>query len=71
VTFVKVILDLSYAVIKIQVIEVVMNAEQTQDRMNAAELMIFTQVVIFAKLIQVQKIVAHNRRIIQAAINAE
>lgn len=48
-----------------------MNAEQTQDRMNAAELMIFTQVVIFAKLIQVQKIVAHNRRIIQAAINAE
>lgn len=70
-TFVKVILDLSYAVIKIQVIEVVMNAEQTQDRMNAAELMIFTQVVIFAKLIQVQKIVAHNRRIIQAAINAE
>jgi hypothetical protein len=71
VTFVKVILDLSNAVIKIQVIEVVMNAEQTQDRMNAAELMIFTQVVIFAKLIQVQKIVAHNRRIIQAAINAE
>ncbi len=70
-TFVKVILDLSNAVIKIQVIEVVMNAEQTQDRMNAAELMIFTQVVIFAKLIQVQKIVAHNRRIIQAAINAE
>lgn len=48
-----------------------MNAEQTQDRMNAAELMIFTQVVIFAKLIQVQKIVAYNRRIIQAAINAE
>ena len=70
-TFVKVILDLSNAVIKIQVIEVVMNAEQTQDRMNAAELMIFTQVVIYAKLIQVQKIVAHNRRIIQAAINAE
>lgn len=70
-TFVKVILDLSNAVIKIQVIEVVMNAEQTQDRMNAAELMIFTQVVIFAKLIQVQKIVAYNRRIIQAAINAE
>ena len=70
-TFVKVILDLSNAVIKIQVIEVVMNAEQTQDRMNAAELMIFTQVVIFAKLIQAQKIVAHNRRIIQAAINAE
>lgn len=70
-TFVKVILDLSNAVIKIQVIEVVMNAEQTQDRMNAAELMIFTQVVIFAKLIQAQKIVVHNRRIIQAAINAE
>ena len=70
-TFVKVILDLRFAVIKIQVIEVVMNAEQIQDRINAAELMIFTQVVIFAKLIQVQKIVAYNRRIIQAAINAE
>lgn len=69
--FVRVILGLSYAVIKIQVIEVVMNAKQIQDRMNAAKLMIFTQVVIFANLIQVQQIVAHNRKIIQAAINAE
>ena len=39
--------------------------------MNAAEPMIFTQVVMFVKLIQDRKIVAHNKKIIQAVTNAE
>jgi 3-methyladenine DNA glycosylase Tag len=39
--------------------------------MNAAEPMIFTQVVMFVKLIQDLKIVAHNKKIIQAVTNAE
>jgi hypothetical protein len=39
--------------------------------MNAAEPMIFTQVVMFVKLIQDLKIVANNKKIIQAVINAE
>jgi hypothetical protein len=39
--------------------------------MNAAELMIFIQAVMFVELTQDQKIVAHNKKIIQAVINAE
>jgi hypothetical protein len=65
------ILDPNYAAIKILAIKVVTNVKLTQDLMNAAELIIFIQAVMFVELTQDQKIVAHNKKIIQAVINAE